>query len=33
MLDLLKNLFGGGTGTREPESADPVEYEGFTKYN
>ena len=30
MLDLLKNLFGGGTGTREPESADPVEYEGFT---
>lgn len=29
MLGFLKNVFGGGGG-REPESADPVEHEGFT---
>ena len=30
MLGFLKNVLGGGAGSREPESADPVEHEGFT---
>ena len=29
MLGFLKNVFGGG-GSSEPESAEPVEHEGFT---
>ena len=30
MPGFLKRLLGGGAGAREPEPADPVEYEGFT---
>ena len=30
MLGFLKNVLGGGAGSREPEPADPVEHEGFT---
>ena len=30
MLGFLKNILGGGAGGREPETADPVEHEGFT---
>ena len=30
MLGFLKNVLGGGAGSRELESADPVEHEGFT---
>ena len=30
MPGFLKNLFGGGAGAREPEPAEPVDYEGFT---
>ena len=30
MLGFLKNVLGGGAGSREPESSDPVEHDGFT---
>ena len=30
MLGFLKNVLGGGAGSREPESPDPVEHDGFT---
>ena len=30
MLGFLKNVLGGGAGSREPDAADPVEHDGFT---